>query len=141
MKQCKLLIIWLLLGSLSVGCRNTADSDIGRQAVELMYTFDDLSELALNQKKLKRLMAEEVYNELTIDKEGRQLFSYLKFQGAPCKVQILSSTDDHVIFRLQNANVDDGRLFIFFYKVSSGKISYVREVECIDFVDISDFSN
>ena len=48
-------------------------SEIGVQAVKLLYQFYDLEELDSNMTELKKITSGAVYDELTIDNEERLL--------------------------------------------------------------------
>ena len=115
---------------------------IGETAVKYLYNFNSVEQLAANMPNLQDITTEEVYNQLTIDNEGRTLNTYLKFKNDACTVDVIKSTSSYVLYNILNDNIDQDRIFIFTYHVNdSGKIDYAREEECIDFVDYIDIDN
>lgn len=111
------------------------EKKIGIKAVNLLYSFNDIYELDKNMSELNKICTEKVYNELTIDNENRTLNTYLKFKEDSVKVKVIKSRSNYVLYRLKTDAISKDRLFVFIYDVNNkGKISYVREVEAIDFV-------
>lgn len=115
------------------------DKKIGMDVVNCIYNFYNLYELNANQSKLKSLVTDSVYTELTIDNEDRLLSTYLKFKGNTTSVNIIKATNTYVLYRLETASLSSDRVFIFMFECNgNGKISYVREAECLDFVEVND---
>lgn len=111
-------------------------AELGERAVKLMYDFGTVEQLDYQMSDLKAITTDAVFNQLTIDNEERTLNTYLKFKNKAVTVEIVQSTHDYVMYHLITPNISAERLFVFFFDVDdSGKISYVREVEAIDFVD------
>lgn len=109
--------------------------DTGVDAVKYLYNFDNVQQLDSNMVKLKEITTEGVFEQLTIDNTNRTLNTYLKFKGEPTKVNVIEATDTFVLYSLDTKYVDSKRIFMFIYNVNdNGKIEYVREMECIDFV-------
>lgn len=108
----------------------------GVRAVKLLYQFSTVEALNGNMGSLKKITTEAVYNQLTVDNEDRTLNTYLKFKGSSCKVEVIRYTDSYVLYSLDTENVGEDRVFVFLYKCNkSGKIAWVRECECLDFVE------
>lgn len=117
---------------------NMQAKDVGTTAVNYLYDFTDLQELADNMSALKSLCTEEVYSVLTIDNEERALNTYLKFQGLETRVEVLvcrySKSTGYVIYTLHTDALLAGRRFLFMYDLNSaGKICSVYEAELLDF--------
>ena len=112
----------------------------GYQLVKCLYEFENVSELdSERDKQLKELVTDNVYDELTFDNEGRMLRTYLKLKSEPVKVNIVRDTDGLILYRLETENISADRLFALVYETNSDeRISYVREMECIDFVTTID---
>lgn len=107
---------------------------LGVEAVNYMYNFSDVKELDANMPKLESITTKEVYSGLTIDNMDRALNTYIKFKNVPCKVRVLKNTHNYVLYTLDTDALSSGRKFLFLFDVNkAGKISYVREVEAIDF--------
>lgn len=112
---------------------------IGESAVMALYNFRTLEQLSIQMSELASLTTDAVYNQLTIDNEERALNTYLKFKNEPTFVTIHKSTSHYVIYSLDNKYIDSSRRFIFLFSLDShNKISEVREVEGLDFIEISD---
>ena len=112
---------------------------LGEEAVKLLYDFGTVEQLDYQMNDLKKITTDAVFNQLAIDNEERTLNTYLKFKNKAVTVKVVKSTSDYVLYRLETENISEDRLFAFFFDVDdSGKISYVREVEAIDFVDTID---
>lgn len=110
--------------------------DIGVKAVTYLYQFNQVEDLDNNMEKLKTITTDEVFNQLTVDNEERTLNTYLKFKGKSTDVEIIKSTETYVLYSLDTEYVDSNRVFIFMFDVNNeGKLSYVRECECLDFLD------
>lgn len=131
-----LAAVFVLSAFTLCGCRKQVST--GADAVRYLYEFNDPAEIERNTERLRDIVTPQVFDELTVDEEGRRLSTYLKFSGAPVTVDIVEETDDHVLYRIKNEYIDNGRLFLFMFRVDSGKISKIREVEVIDFVDTDD---
>ena len=110
-------------------------SEIGVQAVKLLYQFYDLEELDSNMTELKKITSSAVYDELTIDNEERLLNTDLKLKGNTCLVHVIECTSDYVTYSLETETIDKDRKFIFMFEVRGGKIIKVKEAECIDFTN------
>lgn len=110
-------------------------SEIGVQAVKLLYQFYDLEELDSNMTELKKITSGAVYDELTIDNEERLLNTYLKLKGNTCLIHVIECTSDYVTYSLETETIDKDRKFIFMFEVRGGKIIKVKEAECIDFTN------
>lgn len=107
---------------------------IGEKAVMLMYNFSDAYELDSHMKDLRKITTKEIYNELTINNSDRTLNTYLKFKDNSVDVEIIKSTRDYVLYRLNTESLTTNRKFMFTFDTDIwGRINYVREVEVIDF--------
>ena len=113
-------------------------TQLGTKAVMLLYNFHDLYELSDNMTELKSITTEDVYNDISFDTEERTLNTYLKFKGNSTAVNVLEAKPNYILYTLTSDSIDANRKFIFLFSVNSkGKISYVREMECIDFVKVN----
>lgn len=113
-----------------------AKSALGEKAVHCLYSFGTLEQLDSQMSVLKSITTEDVFNQLTIDNEERALSTYLKFKGCAVSANIVKSTSSYVMYTLNSAYVSPDRHFIFMFDVdNAGRISFVREVESIDFIE------
>lgn len=129
-------ILFCIISGLCSSSKSASKEEIGVEVVRLLYDFGNYDELAAHQTELMQYTTEEVYNQLTFDNEERTLYTYLKFKGEACEVEILKSTSSYVLYSLNTVALMGDRKFIFLFDVTSdGKINYAREEECIDFVD------
>ena len=112
----------------------------GYKLVKCLYEFENVSDLnSERDNQLKELVTDNVYDELTFDNEGRMLRTYLKLKSDPVKVIIVRDVEGLVLYRLETEKINTDRLFALVYETDKiGKISYVREMECIDFVTTID---
>lgn len=113
--------------------RNAAH--IGEQAVKLLYDYGTIEQLDYQMVGLKEITTEPVFNQLTIDNEARTLNTYLKFKKNAVTVNVFKSTESYIMYSLVTKEISPDRKFIFMFELNeNGKISWVREVEAIDFV-------
>ena len=110
----------------------------GEDVVKLMYEFQDVRDLDSNKEKLRDLVTDSVFDEITVDTEGRRLNTYLRFMASPTRVSIIKKTNDYVLYHIKNENIDSKRVFLFMFEITNGKVSKVREAEIIDFVEVND---
>lgn len=109
---------------------------LGEQLVRALYDYDSVYELDAQMTIVKSICSDAVYNDLTIDNEQRTLTTYLKFKQDPVHVVIHNSEYGYVLYSLQTDSVDEDRLFCLYYRIGTeGKIDWVKEVECIEFLD------
>ena len=131
-------VVLAVVGLTLVLIRNTSSQkkqELAKRVVECLYDFGTQEQVREKQRELRGLVSEEVYNQLTYDKEQRRLNTYLKFNNDSSTVEFLEVTDDYVVYRLKCASIENGRHFLFQYKVDpSGKLSEVYEAELIDFI-------
>ena len=112
------------------------DRLLGEQAVYTLYQFSDANELNNNMASLESITTKAVFSQLTIDNSERTLNTYLKFKNTTTSVSIIRSTSQYVLYHVNNESIDPDRVFVFFFNVNSkGRISYVREMEGIDFIE------
>ena len=105
------------------------------EVVQDLYQFSKVEELDSNMLKMQDLTTQSVYNQLTVDNEERTLNTYLKFKGDTTSVNVVKATSSYILYTLTNENIDKDRVFIFMYECNGkGKISSVRESECLDFL-------
>lgn len=105
------------------------------EIVQDLYQFSKVEDLDKNMLKIKDLTTKSVYNQLTVDNEERTLNTYLKFKGDATSVNVVKATSSYILYTLTNKNIDKDRVFIFMYECNEkGKISSVRESECLDFL-------
>ena len=89
------------------------------EVVQDLYQFSKVEDLDKNMLKIRNLTTQSVYNQLTVDNEERTL----------------KATSSYILYTLKNKNIDKDRVFIFMYDCNSkGKLSNVRESECLDFL-------
>lgn len=112
---------------------------LGIEAVTLMYDFDSLDEVRENQKRLAQIMDEDTYAGLTIDNENRQLYTYVRYYGNKSIINVVEATDKYVLYRIESDCVEPDRLFIMIFEVSHGRISKIKECECLDFIEDVDY--
>lgn len=111
-------------------------SALGEQLVKALYDYDSVYELDAQMTIVKSICSEAVYNDLTIDNEQRTLTTYLKFKQDPVHGIIHNSAYGYVLYSLQTDSVSEDRLFCLYYRIGAeGKIDWVKEVECIEFLD------
>lgn len=107
---------------------------VGIEAVELLYDFNNINELANNLKDLKKMMTTKCYYKTTVLNSEKSLNTYLKFKKKSTKVNIIDSKPGFVLYSLDNEYITDSRIFIFSYRLNLfGDICEVREFEAIDF--------
>lgn len=131
-----LLTLILLVGFFFINNKYeiTSKGSKGEEVVKLLYDFRKIDDLAKQDEKVKSLLTEEVYKELTVRDAERALNTYLKFKQNPCSVEILEKRPGTIIYTLNTNSLSAGRVFIFTYDVNIwGKICYARELEGIDF--------
>ena len=105
------------------------------EVVHDLYQFSKVEDLDKNMLKIKNLTTQSVYNQLTVDNEERTLNTYLKFKGDATSVNVIKATSSYILYTLTNKNISKDRVFIFMYDCNSkGKLSNVRESECLDFL-------
>jgi len=128
-------IALFFLSSASVSIKKS----LGIEAVTLMYDFDSLDEVRENQKRLAQIMDEDTYAGLTIDNENRQLYTYVRYYGNKSIINVVEATDRYVLYRIESDCVEPDRLFIMIFEVSHGRISKIKECECLDFIEDVDY--
>lgn len=117
---------------------DTEKARVGREAVALMYNFSTIGQLDNQMTALRELVTDDVFQQLTIDNEGRTLNTYLQFKCKSCEVEILESGTEFVIYKLNasSGTPTEDEIFLFIYNVdSSGKICWVKEYEGYEFTD------
>ena len=119
-------------GSSSIEAKRTQTAI---EVVQDLYQFSKVEDLDKNMLKIRNLTTQSVYNQLTVDNEERTLNTYLKFKGDATSVNVVKATSSYILYTLTNKNIDKDRVFIFMYDCNSkGKLSNVRESECLDFL-------
>ena len=113
--------------------------DIGLEAVNDMYTFENYDSLYQNNMgKLKDITTPEVYKQLTVDNLDRALTTYLKFKDMAVTVKPIKVTSSYIIYSLETKSITPTRKFCFFYHTNLfGKIDSVYEAELYGFYDIN----
>lgn len=130
------VIAILLYGTKLQSTVKRQSEELGILAVKSLYDFGTSEQLDAQMDVLKTITTEPVFNQLSIDNEGRTLNTYLKFKNKPVTVEILDSSSDYVLYSLQTDSISSSRKFLFIFSVDdNGLISSVREMEAIDFVD------
>lgn len=100
---------------------------IGRQVLELMYNFEEPSDLSEQYSKLKLLLAEEDWETLNIDNELRVVNTYYKFGAKPSKVKVFYENSNLILYTLENENIDPDQIWAFYYEKLGKRIGNIRE--------------
>lgn len=107
---------------------------LGIELVNAMYTFDSPYQLDRQMAVVKELVSEPVFYDLTVDNEQRTLTTYFKFKDCSCKVNIINSTDNYVLYTLDSVAMEPEREFMLLFRVrDDGVIDWVKEIEAIEF--------
>lgn len=128
------VITVIVLRTLNLNHIYETKRQLGENAVLTMYDYNNAEQLDAQMTLLRAMTTEDVFKQLTIDNKVRTLRVYYKFKQDSVHVNVIKSTDKYVLYSLDNENIDEDRIFIFIFDIDGGKISYVREEECIDFV-------
>lgn len=111
-------------------------TELGEELITAMYNFESPYQLDAQMLIVQELTTEDVYNDLTIDNEERTITTYLKFKDSGVSVEIISSGEDYVYYRLISDAIESNRTFIMFFSVNEeGLINWVKEAECVEFID------
>lgn len=111
-----------------------SQGSIGVDAVNYLYNYKTIEQLAKQDESLKEIVTDDVYKYLTVTNYDKSLNVYLKFKQCEVEVEILSSSPGKVVYTLHTDALSDGRKFIFLYDVNwFGKICNVQEFEGIPF--------
>lgn len=111
-------------------------ADLGVELVKAMYDFENPYELDKNMLVVQKLVAEDVFSDLTIDNEQRTLSTYFKFKDASVHVNVLKSTDSYVLYSLDSEAISADRKFILIFSVNEeGVINEVKEMECYEYLN------
>lgn len=79
------------------------------EVVQDLYQFSKVEDLDKNMLKIRNLTTQSV--------------------------NVVKATSSYILYTLTNKNIDKDRVFIFMYDCNSkGKLSNVRESECLDFL-------
>lgn len=134
-----LVIMILVFLALSFGKASNLNHEreaLGLQAVKLLYDFGTVAQLDDQMSELKLITTTPIYNDLTIDNEERTLNTYLKFKNKSVTVNVIKSTSAYVLYSLKTEELSEDRVFMFLFETNKvGKISWVREMEVIDFLE------
>lgn len=126
----------ILLG-VALVCLKTelfSQGSLGVDAVYYMYNYKTVEQLEQQDKQLKEIVTDDVYEYLTVTNYDKSLNVYLKFKQTEVEVEVLSSSPGKVVYTLHTDALSDGRKFIFLYDVNwFGKICNVQEFEGIPF--------
>lgn len=107
---------------------------IGEQVIYALYDFESVEDLSLSDDDLKKLVTDEVYTNLSVTNSDKALNTYLKFKEESVSVEILETRPGSILYTLNTNSLSSGRKFLLLYDVNIfGKVSYAREMECIDF--------
>ncbi len=111
-------------------------TELGEELVMAMYNFETPYQLDSQMLIIQTLTTADVFNDLTIDNEQRTITTYLKFKDCGVKAEIISSGEDYVYYKLDAEVIEENRTFIMFFRVNEdGLIDWVKEAECIEFID------
>lgn len=131
-----LAFIVLALGYILAKDVDTKKS-LGVQAVEYLYTFEDVYQLADQDEELKKITTESAYKKLTATDVDKALNTYLKFKEESAKVRIIREHSDnkggYVLYTIDSNAISAERLFLMLYDINKGKLDNPRELEGIDF--------
>ena len=115
---------------------NVSKKALGEELVMAMYNFETPYQLDSQMLIVQTLTTEDVFNDLTIDNEQRTITTYLKFKDCGVKAEIISSGEDYVYYKLDSEVIAENRTFILFFRVNEdGLIDWVKEAECVEFID------
>lgn len=142
-KYVRVILFWFFLvvifASATVGFIaarfSTYRLNAGYKAVQLMYSFEDTTELVSNYEKLYSLLNKEVWERLSIGNDSRVINSYFKFQAEPAKVIPKSMSSNTVVYSLQSEYIDPRVLWSFDYNISQGTIDDIREYKWVHTVE------
>lgn len=138
--SCIIVLIMKSYGYITIDKQGS--DNLGIKAVNYMYTFDGLNNLAYNDKQLKKITTKKAYQAMTVTDADKALNTYLKLKAKDgsfkCKVDIIDAfqgeNHGYVVYTLDTAALTYGRRFIFFYKIDKeGKIKNPIEYEGITF--------
>ncbi|MGL4950168.1 MAG: hypothetical protein ACRC5M_07270 [Anaeroplasmataceae bacterium] len=131
-----IVVLLVIIGFMFMAMRTPKETE-GAKVVKLLYNFDTIEQLAVQDYDLEKLTTESAYKYLTVTNSDRALNTYLKFNKKPTEVQILregySSKGGYVLYTLNTTALSAGRKFLFMYDLEDGLVTNPREMECIDF--------
>lgn len=109
---------------------------IGKEAVNLMYNYSSVGELATQDKELKNFCySKKVYKQISPTASAKSLDLYVAL-GNSCNIHIYESlqtkSGGYVIFTFDTPRITYGRKFIFKYELKDGLLNNVTESELID---------
>jgi len=123
-----LLITTIIIGVVGYYSYKAGAKEVSEELLHSFYTFE-LPTIAENDKRIKELTTEEIYESHTISSSNRQLRVYLKFQGNPTEAKIIKHDGDTIYYYIDSEGFDPDRTFAFKYNYSWGKIDEVVEYE------------
>lgn len=115
------------------------EENVGIEAVNYMYTFYNLNNLAYNDKELEKITTEKAYKLMTATDVDKALNTYLKLKAKDSdefasEVVVLENRQcdsfGYVVYTLKNDAITYGRRFMLFYDLTKdGKIKNPVEYE------------
>ena len=100
----------------------------GVDLVKTMYEFETPNDLARGQEKLKSIVTEELYEDLTVDNLIRAGEAYYKFQYSASKVEIVDVDPYCTTYRIRNKNINPDDIWVLRYTLNDdGIIDSVKE--------------
>lgn len=124
------VFIFILSKQGYVSFQKTYDDDVGIEAVNYMYSFNNLNNLSYNDKELKKITTKRAYKLMTATDVDKALNTYLKLKAKDSdefssEVVVLESRqcDDfgYVIYTLKNDAITYGRRFMLFYDLTKDR--------------------
>lgn len=131
------LLVSLFFITMYVNYATSSKESVGSKVVQLLYTFEDVYQLADQDEELKKITTESAYKKLTATDVDKALNTYLKFKQESAKVRILREHSDnkggYVLYTIDSNAISANRLFLLLYDLDKGKLDNPRELEGIDF--------
>ena len=123
-----LTVVGAIIGAVFIYSYKAGEREVSEELLHAFYTFE-LPTIAENDKRIKELTTEEIYQSHTISSSTRQLRVYLKFQGEPTKAKIISHKDNTIFYSVDSRGFDPDRTFAMKYHYKWGKIDKLVEYE------------
>ena len=108
-------------------------ADFGVCVVENLYTYKDELNCAKQDEFLQSICSEDVYAQLTLEKNGT-LYTFVRKARETTSVNVIKSADDYVIYSLSAPQIDGDKRYALFFEVEDNKVVEARECELYDFI-------
>lgn len=120
------IIIGLVLVLTLIKIYNLYNINKGINLATTMYEYDPKS-INESDDALRKQVTEEMFRLHTISSDQRQMRVYLRFQGSPSKINILSAEPGRIIYSIDHPNIDPDLAFILEYKLKGFKVNKINE--------------